>query len=64
MNFGNDRKNISDILRCKHQRWDFCEESTVWQIDVPRLDWARERNKFGASIFEPVVKYFGSKYAH
>ena len=64
MNLGNDWNNISDILRCKHQRWDICETSTVWQSVVPRLDWARARNKFGASIFEPAVRYFGSKYTH
>ena len=64
VNLGNDRKNISDILRCKHQRWDFCEESSVWQSDVPRLDWARARNNFGASISEPAIRYFGSKYTH
>ena len=64
MNLGNDRKNISDILRCKHQRWDFYEESTVWQSDVPRLDWVRARNKFSDSIFETAVRCFGSKYTH
>jgi len=64
MNLVNDQNNFSDILRCKHQRWGFCEESTVWQSDVLRLDWARARNKFGVSIFEPVVRYFGSKYTH
>jgi len=64
MNLGNDRKNISDILRWKHQRWDFCEASTAWESDVLRLDWDRARYKFGASIFKPVVRYFASKYTH
>ena len=64
MNLGNDRRNISEILRCKHQRWEICEESTAWESDVLRLDWARARYKFGASIFKPAVKYFASKYTH
>ena len=59
MNLGNDRKNISDILRCKHQRWNFCKKSRVWQGYAPRLDWARARNKFGTSVFELAVRHLG-----
>ena len=31
----------------------------MWQSNVPSLDWARARNKFGAFIFEPGVRYLG-----